>query len=71
MAENRAALLQHYRKMREELLSAIDGLSEELMIEPSLDGWSVRDHLAHLALGMTSGPVRSREYPPATIQPGA
>ena len=50
MAEDRDALLQHYRKMREELLSAIDGLSDELMTEPSLDGWSVKDHLAHLAL---------------------
>ena len=50
MAENRAALLHHYRKMREELLSAIHGLSEALMIDPSLDGWSVKDHLAHLAL---------------------
>jgi len=50
MAEDRDALLQHYRKMREELLSAIDGLSDELMVELSLDGWSVKDHLAHLAL---------------------
>ncbi len=50
MAEDRDALLQHYRQMREELLSAVHGLSDELMIEPSLDGWSVKDHLAHLAL---------------------
>ena len=50
MAEDRDALLQHYRQTREELLSAIDGLSDELMTEPSLDGWSVKDHLAHLAL---------------------
>ena len=50
MAEDRDGLLQHYRQMREELLSAIDGLSDELMTEPSLDSWSVKDHLAHLAL---------------------
>ena len=50
MAEDRDALLQHYREMRQELLSAIDGLSDELMTEPSLDGWSAKDHLAHLAL---------------------
>lgn len=50
MAGNRDALLQHYRRMREELLSAIHGLSDESMTEPSLDGWSVKDHLAHLAL---------------------
>ncbi len=50
MAEDRDALLQHYREMREELLSAIHGLSDELMTERSLDAWSVKDHLAHLAL---------------------
>ena len=50
MAEDRDALLQHYRQMREDLLSVINGLSDELMTEPSLDGWSVKDHLAHLAL---------------------
>ena len=49
MIEDRDALLQHYRKMREELLSAIEGLSDELMTERSLDGWSVKDHLAHIA----------------------
>ena len=50
MAEDRDALLQHYGRMRQDLLSAIDGLSDELMTEPSLDGWSIKDHLAHLAL---------------------
>lgn len=50
MAEDRDGLLQHYRQMREELLSAIEGLSDELMTERTLDGWSVKDHLAHLAL---------------------
>jgi len=49
MAEDRNVLLQHYRDTREELLSAIHGLSEEQMTDPSLDGWSVKDHLAHLA----------------------
>ena len=50
MAEDRDELLQHYRQMREELHSAIQGLPVELMTEPSLDGWSVKDHLAHIAL---------------------
>ena len=50
MAEDREALLQHYRQMREELLAVIEGLSDELMTEASLDGWSVKDHLTHLAL---------------------
>jgi len=50
LAEDKNALIQHYRKMREDLLAAIAGLSDELMTERSLDGWSVKDHLAHLAL---------------------
>lgn len=49
MDENREALLCHYQEMRDQLLSSIAGLSDELMTEPSLDGWSVKDHLAHLA----------------------
>jgi uncharacterized damage-inducible protein DinB len=49
MPEDRDALLEHFRQMRAQLLSAIDGLSDELMVETSLDGWSVKDHLAHLA----------------------
>jgi hypothetical protein len=40
MAEDRDALLQHYQRMRQELLAAIEGLSDESMTEPSLDGWS-------------------------------
>lgn len=50
MPEDRTALLQYYRQTRDALLSAIHGLSDELMTERSLDGWSVKDHLAHLAL---------------------
>ena len=50
MSEDREALLKHYRETREEMLSALRGLSDEQMSEESLDGWSVKDHLAHLAL---------------------
>jgi hypothetical protein len=50
LAEDRDELLQHYRRMRQELNDAIVGLSDALLTEPSLDGWSVKDHLAHLAL---------------------
>ena len=50
MAEDRDALLRHYRQMRTDLLAAIAGVRDELLVEPSLDGWSVKDHLAHLAL---------------------
>jgi uncharacterized damage-inducible protein DinB len=49
MREDKEALLHHYQEMRNELLSAITGLSDHLMTEPSLDGWSVNDHLNHLA----------------------
>jgi uncharacterized damage-inducible protein DinB len=50
MPEDRDELLRHYNEMRSELLSAIRGLSDEQMADPSLDGWSVNDHLAHVAL---------------------
>ena len=50
MFEDREALLRHYRASRAELLVVIDGLSDELMTEPSLDGWSVKHHLGHLAV---------------------
>jgi uncharacterized damage-inducible protein DinB len=50
MAEDKDQLLQHYARMREEMLSAIAGLSDEQMTERSLDGWSVKDHLSHIAL---------------------
>ena len=50
MTENREALLQHYREMRADLHAAIDGVSDELLSGRTLDGWSVNDHLAHLAV---------------------
>ena len=50
MAEDRDDLVHHYTKSRERLLAAIDGLTDEQMTEPSIDGWAVKDHLAHLAL---------------------
>lgn len=50
MPEDRDDLLQHYRQMREAMLAAIIGLSDDQMAERTLDGWSVKDHLAHLAL---------------------
>ena len=47
--ENRDELLQHYQTTRTELQAAIDGLTASQMTEPSIDGWSVKDHLLHLA----------------------
>jgi len=50
LAEDKDELLAYYRRTRAELEAAIEGIPDELMIERSLDGWSVKDHLAHLAL---------------------
>jgi len=47
--EDRDALLQHYRRMHDELVAQLDGLTDDQMSDPSLDGWSVKDHLGHLA----------------------
>src|ERR1044071_7925034 len=49
MAEGRDELLRHYRQSRERLLKAIEGLTDAQMVEPTIDGWSVKDHLLHLA----------------------
>ena len=48
--EERSELLRHYRESRSDLLAAIAGLSEARMTEPTLEGWSVKDHLSHLVL---------------------
>lgn len=50
MAEDREGLLRHYREMRDTLLAAIDGPSDDLLVERTLDGRSVEDHLGYLAL---------------------
>jgi uncharacterized damage-inducible protein DinB len=50
MPETREKLLAHYHNMRDQLLAAIEGLSDEQLSDPSLDGWSVKDHLFHVAL---------------------
>lgn len=50
MPEDKHTLIQHFQRMRRDLLAAIDGLTDEQLTEPILDGWSVKDHLAHLAL---------------------
>lgn len=43
------ALIERFRSMRAELLAALAGLSDQQLAEASLDGWSVKDHVAHLA----------------------
>jgi len=46
----RSDLIQHYTEMRRGLIEVIAGLSEAQMVEPSINGWSVKDHLAHLTV---------------------
>jgi uncharacterized damage-inducible protein DinB len=50
MPENKDALLEKYRAARRELLEVIDGLTDDQLSERTLDAWSVKDHLAHVAL---------------------
>ena len=47
--QTRQSLLDHYHEMRQNLLDAIDDLTDDQLTDPSLDGWSVKDHLAHIA----------------------
>ena len=49
MVDAHEALLGHYRQSRADLLAAIAGLTEQQLTEASVDGWSVKDNLAHLA----------------------
>jgi uncharacterized damage-inducible protein DinB len=39
-----------FRETRADFLAAIAGLSDEKMVERSLDGWSVADHMIHVAV---------------------
>jgi hypothetical protein len=50
MPESRDSLLDHFRRVRAELMASIAGLSDAQMTETTVDGWSVKDNLAHLAL---------------------
>ena len=44
-----AQLIAEVNQARAELLAAIDRFSEEQMTAPALDGWTAKDHLAHIA----------------------
>jgi hypothetical protein len=47
--QSKDELIQYLVSIRADLRSALDGLSEAQMLEPTIDGWSVKDHLAHVA----------------------
>ena len=48
MSEDRDALLAHFRTMRADFLEAIVGLTDDQMTERTHNGWSVKDHMAHI-----------------------
>ncbi|HZU76974.1 MAG TPA: maleylpyruvate isomerase N-terminal domain-containing protein, partial [Dehalococcoidia bacterium] len=45
----RVELVERIRRSHENLDRLCDGLSKEQMARPGPEGWSVKDHLAHLA----------------------
>ena len=47
--QQRDATIHHFEEIRRRFLSSIEGLTEAQMSEPTIDGWSVKDHLNHLA----------------------
>jgi uncharacterized protein (TIGR03083 family) len=48
-------LLYHLSADRQQLEQAINGLSEEELTRPGPEGWSVKDHLAHIIVWERSG----------------
>jgi hypothetical protein len=48
-------LLHHLSTDRQQLEQAISGLSEEELTRPGPEGWSVKDHLAHIVVWEKSG----------------
>ena len=48
--KNKAELMERIHRTRSELEAAIDGASEARLTTPGgADGWSIKDHLAHVA----------------------
>jgi hypothetical protein len=47
--EAREDLIQHFRSTWAGLVATIEGLGEDMFLERTGNGWSVKDHLAHLA----------------------
>ena len=48
VGSSRDQLLLEMKTARSRVLAAVEGLSEEQMSRPGIDGWSVKDHLSHL-----------------------
>ena len=50
VGSSRDQLLLELKTARSRVLAAVEGLSEEQMSRPGIDGWSVKDHLNHLTV---------------------
>ena len=48
VGSSRDQLLLELKTARSRVLDAVDGLTEEQMSRPGIDGWSAKDHLVHL-----------------------
>jgi len=48
LPQDKAELMEHIRRERAALERAAAGLSETELIRPGPEGWSIKDHLAHL-----------------------
>lgn len=46
---DKTTLLARIRASRASLEEAVDGLSDQQLVAPGPDGWSAKDHLAHVA----------------------
>jgi hypothetical protein len=49
VAEDKHDLLQHYGSSRADFLAAIAGLGDGQLTDASIDGWSIKDHMAHIS----------------------
>jgi uncharacterized damage-inducible protein DinB len=75
---SKAGLLRHIAESRARLDDIVSPLSEPELTEPGDEGWSVKDHLAHLAaweeslLALLEGRDRDAALglPPATLEAG-
>ena len=50
VGSSRDQLLLEMKTARSRVLAAVDGLTEEQMSRPGIDGWSAKDHLNHLTV---------------------
>jgi hypothetical protein len=49
VAEDKHELLQHYGTSRADFMAAIAGLGDQQLTDTSIDGWSIKDHMCHIA----------------------